>query len=110
MRLVRNSAIALLALAGAVVLAASGIEVLSVDPQPDGGSLVTVRTNDAPPGSVVQAVMVVGGLDLIVDMHPALPNGIEVLRFLIDQPGNRVDLRGIGGELLASSGGVLEPD
>lgn len=102
MRHVRNSAIALLTIVGAVALAASGIEVLSIDPQPDGSSVVVTRTIDAPPGSILEAVMVIDGFDLVVDMHPALHNGIEVLRFPLHQPGNRVQLVGPGGQVLAS--------
>lgn len=104
MRLVRNSAIALMMLAGAALFAASGIEVLRATPVGDGIEVLSVST-EAPPGSMVQAVMNFGGGDLVVGLCPVNPiNGQAINLFPSDHPNNRLDLRGPSGALLASVG------
>ncbi len=102
MKQVRNSALALMALACAAALAASGIEVLSVTPTNDGIEVLSSST-DAPPGSYVQAVMNLGGGDLVVSVCPVNPiTGRATNLFPSMHSNNRLDLRGPMGDLLAS--------
>ncbi len=104
MKLVRNSVLALMVLACAAVLAASGIEVLSTTPTGDGIEVLSSST-EAPPGSYVQAVMNLGGGDLIVSTSPVNPiNRRATNLFPSNHANNRLDLRGPTGDLLASVG------
>lgn len=104
MRLIRNSAIALLVVASAVVFAANGIEVLSVDPLPGGATLATTQSLGAPPGSYVEAVVVVNGIEVLASVTPVNPlDGIAAAYFPFDAPGNRVVLRDPLGNFLGDA-------
>ncbi len=117
MRLIRNSALALLVAASAVVLAANGIEVLSVDTQPDGSTIATTLSDGAPTGSYVEAVMVVNGIEVLADTQPVNPaDGIAMVMFPYDDASNKVVLRDPLGNFIDEApartpepvGGIIE--
>jgi len=101
MRNVRNALFVVIALAGVAALAddcgievlrVTGIEVLRVDTQSEG----------CPVGSMVHAVMDLGGGPMVVDsvpVHP--PNGKATVHFPMAHPSNIVELRDPTGVLLA---------
>lgn len=107
MKLIRNSAIALTMLATAAVFAASGIEVLKTTTTENGIEVLSGST-EAPIGSYVEAVMEIGGQPFVVSVAMVNPSsGHAVNWFPMSHPHNHLDLRGPGGELLASTGGGM---
>ena len=80
---------------GIEVLRVEGIEVLST-----GESIVLTHVGHVPPGAVLQGVMVIDGIEVLAEMMPVPPEGgMFPMLFPLTQPGNRIELRGPGGEL-----------
>jgi hypothetical protein len=80
---------------GIEVLRVEGIEVLST-----GESIVMTHVSHVPPGAVLQGVMVIDGIEVLAEMMPVPPEGgMFPMLFPITRPGNRIELRGPGGEL-----------
>ncbi len=107
MKTLRNISFALLALASVNLFAdAYGIEVLGIEVLQSGQLAVETRSH-APAGAYVEAVMVVGGSEMVVDVTPVNPqNGRAMVTFPQSAPGNKVVLRDRAGAVVDEDGVV----
>ena len=68
-----------------------GIEVLGIEVLSGGAQLVHVHTI-APEGSLLVAVANYGAGDIILEMRPVSPEGLDSMLFPINDPSNRIEL------------------
>jgi len=89
---------------GIEVLRVTGIEVLST-----GESIVTVNVSHAPIGAELHGIMVIDGIEVLGEMWP-VPHegGMFPMLFPVNRPGNRIELRGPSGEVLACADNFLD--
>jgi len=89
---------------GIEVLKVTGIEVLST-----GESTVMTQVSPAPMGAMLQGVMVIDGIEVLAELLPVPPEGgMFPMHFPVTQPGNRIELRGPSGEVLACADNFLD--
>jgi len=98
---IRNATFGLVAialLAGATVAShgQEGIEVLGIEVLSSGEQRVHTLTI-APLASELVAIMNFGEGDVIVDMRPVHPTGIDTMTFPFVHPNNRIELIGPDG-------------
>jgi len=83
---------------GIEVLRVEGIEVLSA-----GDSIAWTHVGPSPMGGQLRGVMVIDGIEvLVMEMMVPPEGGLIPMHFPMHMVGNRVELRDLAGEVLAS--------